>query len=318
MKKLTYIISALALASALTGCQEKAIQPEYVKGEAKTEIGKALLEDTDLVGSLFEDTENIITDGLTYTFVHYLGNDGAPMRIWFLKADLTKSNISLDQTWAGETFENGVEPMSVMLARVDNDNNYIWAATNSDFGTQRGPQGIFHHEGICYKNSFNVLSTNPDRPRCFWYMTEEKVVDMADQADYSTIAESGVIYEASAGGPLLIDHGVIINIPEQSDGLTDRHPRTAMGVDKNGTTIWLMVADGRRYTWSNGLQYPAMCSIMQAIGCHSMMNLDGGGSSEMLVKNASAESKYKVLNWTNDNGGEERDLATCIYFATKK
>lgn len=320
MKTLSYFISLLALATVLTGCEKKPIQPPYEKGTATTQVGKALMEKTDIIGCLYTDEQKTITDGLTYTFVHFLGKDGAPMRIWFLKAETAKAGISFDQTWAGEAFQSEMEPLSKIIGRIDTENNYVWAAINSDFGSdaQRGPQGIFHHNGICYKNTFNVLSTNPDRPRCFWYMTPDGKIDMADQADYSAIAGTKQIVEASAGGPLLIDHGAIINIPEQSDGLTDRHPRTALGVEKDGTTVWMMIADGRRYTWSNGLQYPAMCTIMQAVGCYNMMNLDGGGSSEMILKSVDPSKKYEIVNWTNDNGGTERNLATALYIATKK
>jgi len=320
MRKLLYIVSLMTLASVFAGCEKAPIQPPYVSSEAKTAVGKALVEKADVIGCLYSDEEKTITDGLTYTFVHYLGKDGAPMRIWFLKAETAKANISFDQTWAGENFQTRMEPLSEMIARVDSAQNYVWAAINSDFGSdaQKGPQGIFHHKGVCYKSTFNVLSTNPDRPRCFWYMKPDGTIDMADQSDYKAIAASETIVEASAGGPLLIDHGVIVNIPTpQADGLTDRHPRTALGVEDDGTTLWMMVADGRRYTWSNGLQYPAMCSIMQALGCYNMMNLDGGGSSEMLVKSAEPSKKYDIINWLNDGGGVERSLATGLYVATK-
>lgn len=320
MKSIKYIVSLLALSAVAIGCEEKPIQPPYESQEPTTEVGKAIMEKTDIIGCLYSDEQKTITEGLTLTHLHYLGADGAPMRIWFIKAETAKANISFNQTWGGEAFQSEMEPLSKMIGRIDTEQNYVWAAINSDFGSdaQRGPQGIFHHNGICYKNTFNVLSTNPSRPRCFWYMTEDGKIDMADQSDYEAISKSVSIVEASAGSPLLLDHGVTINIPEQADGLTDRHPRTAFGVEEDGTTLWMMVADGRRYTWSNGLQYPDMSRLMQAVGCYSMMNLDGGGSSEMIVKSSDSASKYQILNWTNDNGGTERNLATCLYISTTK
>lgn len=319
MKSIKYTLIALAVL-ALAGCQKKAIQPEYTKGEATTTVGKALMEKTDLIATLHEDTETVITDGLTLTFVNYLGADGCPMRMWFLRADLAKSNITLDQMWAGESFQSCGSKLTEMAIKEDKPDHFVWAVTNSDFGSdaQQGPQGIFHHKGYCYKSTFNVLSSDPERPRCFFYMTKDETVAMADQADYKDVVKNVPdIVEAGAGGPLLISNGVVQTITHTGD-LTDRHPRTCMGVEKGGKVVWLMVADGRRYTWSNGLQYPAMCSIMSAIGCHDLMNLDGGGSSEMAIRTSPSEQKFKVLNWPNDNGGEERTLYTGIQIVTTK
>lgn len=314
-------IIAVAAAILMVSCQENEVQPEYVGNEAKTAVGKALVEKTTQIASLYSDEETVITEGLTLTAVSYLGMDGCPMRIWFLKAELSNDNICLDQMWAGEGFRTTGSALTDMAKKEDSENHFVWAATNSDFGSdaQKGPQGIFHHNGKCYKGTFNVLTSSPERPRCFFYMTPDKKVRMADQADYDdVVANVPDIVEAGAGGPLLISNGVVQNIPYQVDGLSDRHPRTCIGVGKDGTTVWVMLADGRRYTWSNGLQFPAMCEIMSAVGCHDLMNLDGGGSSEMIVRAAKDSKDFKVINWTNDNGGEERILYTGIQFVTKK
>ena len=103
MKSLKYIIAA---SLALAACQEKSIQPDYVNNEPKTEVGKVLLEKTNIIASLYSDSETVITDGLTMTSLSYLGMDGCPMRIWFLKADLTKPNLCLDQAYAGDLLCN--------------------------------------------------------------------------------------------------------------------------------------------------------------------------------------------------------------------
>lgn len=103
MKSLKYIIAA---SLALAACQEKSIQPDYVNNEPKTEVAKTLIEKTDMIAALYSDSETVITDGLTMTALSYLGMDGCPMRIWFLKADLTKPNLCLDQAYAGDVFQS--------------------------------------------------------------------------------------------------------------------------------------------------------------------------------------------------------------------
>ena len=64
MKSLKYIIAA---SLALAACQEKSVQPDYVNNEPKTEVGRALLERTNVIGALYSDSETVITDGLTLT-----------------------------------------------------------------------------------------------------------------------------------------------------------------------------------------------------------------------------------------------------------
>ena len=176
MKSLKYIIAA---SLALAACQEKPVQPDYVSNEPKTEVAKTLIEKTDMIAALYSDSETVITDGLTMTALSYLGMDGCPMRIWFLRADLSKPNLCLDQVYAGDVFQSAGSKLTEMAKKADSPDHFVWAATNSDFGSdaQKGPQGIFHHEGKCYKNTFNEL---PDRPRCFFYMTPDKKIRMAD------------------------------------------------------------------------------------------------------------------------------------------
>ena len=53
MKSLKYIIAA---SLALAACQEKSIQPDYVNNEPKTEVGKVLLEKTNIIASLYSDS----------------------------------------------------------------------------------------------------------------------------------------------------------------------------------------------------------------------------------------------------------------------
>jgi exopolysaccharide biosynthesis protein len=61
-----------------------------------------------------------------------------------------------------------------------------------------------------------------------------------------------------------------------------RNPRTAAGVAADGT-ILLMVADGRAPRYSAGLSIAEVATMMKYFGAVDAINLDGGGSSMMLV-----------------------------------
>ena len=116
MKSLKYIIAA---SLALAACQEKPVQPDYVSNEPKTEVAKTLIEKTDMIAALYSDSETVITDGLTMTALSYLGMDGCPMRIWFLRADLSKPNLCLDQVYAGDVFQSAGSKLTEMAKKAD-------------------------------------------------------------------------------------------------------------------------------------------------------------------------------------------------------
>ncbi len=60
------------------------------------------------------------------------------------------------------------------------------------------------------------------------------------------------------------------------------HPRTAVAVNETGTTIWLILVDGRQPFYSDGATLAQLAEIGLSLGAHDMLNLDGGGSSALI------------------------------------
>lgn len=97
---------------------------------------------------------------------------------------------------------------------------------------------------------------------------------------------------AIGGGPVLIKGGEIRNTyPEELfDGpggiLCDaRHPRTAIGVTADRRLI-LFVCEGRNMTDGvAGFTTGEVAAILKHLGCTEALNLDGGGSSCMIINN---------------------------------
>lgn len=91
---------------------------------------------------------------------------------------------------------------------------------------------------------------------------------------------------AVGGGPVLIQEGriQITNKEEQmfADGIADLHPRTAMGYTKNKKLI-ILVVQGRSPGVSEGATLEEEAKILLDLGCYEALNLDGGGSSCLLV-----------------------------------
>ncbi|HSC52789.1 MAG TPA: phosphodiester glycosidase family protein [Phnomibacter sp.] len=91
---------------------------------------------------------------------------------------------------------------------------------------------------------------------------------------------------AIGGGPMLLQAGrvAITNQAERMfiNGENDRHPRTAMGYTKSGKLIILAV-EGRNPGKAEGATLLQEASMLQQLGCWEALNLDGGGSSCLLV-----------------------------------
>ena len=61
-----------------------------------------------------------------------------------------------------------------------------------------------------------------------------------------------------------------------------RNPRTALGLTRNGT-ILIVEIDGRQPAWSLGVTIPELAATMKWLGVDNAINLDGGGSSDMVI-----------------------------------
>jgi hypothetical protein len=96
------------------------------------------------------------------------------------------------------------------------------------------------------------------------------------------------IKTAIGGGPVLLQKGEIkITNNEElkfsiKTGLTDKHPRTAMGYTKDGRLI-IMVIQGRFANIADGATLIQEAQLLKDLGCVEALNLDGGGSTCMLI-----------------------------------
>jgi hypothetical protein len=97
-------------------------------------------------------------------------------------------------------------------------------------------------------------------------------------------------------------------VPDLND--TRVAPRTAIGLDGPGTRLILIVVDGRQPFYSEGATVQEMAELMIFYGGDNAINLDGGGSSTMVIQDPQT-GQYKVLNSPIDLyiPGRERPVA---------
>ena len=117
--------------------------------------------------------------------------------------------------------------------------------------------------------------------------------------------QPGKIYNALSGDRMLVFKG------EPVVGLSDDvlDPRTAIGMDKNGRHLILVVVDGRQPFYSDGSTFVELADLLIEYGVYEGMNLDGGGSSTIVIEGE--DGKPVILNSPIDNyiPGRERPVA---------
>ncbi|MEP7122690.1 MAG: phosphodiester glycosidase family protein [Byssovorax sp.] len=94
-------------------------------------------------------------------------------------------------------------------------------------------------------------------------------------------------WNAVSGEPLLDDGAVKI---ASFHDVTLVHPRTAVGLDRLETKLFLVVVDGRQPAYSEGCTLPELARILLDAGAWNALNLDGGGSTTLVMEGASGQA----------------------------
>ncbi len=88
------------------------------------------------------------------------------------------------------------------------------------------------------------------------------------------------VYTAVAGFGIVLRKGVVVGKNDQL------HPRTGAGISADGRYLYLMVVDGRQPKYSEGITTAEVGAWLLTLGCHDGINLDGGGTSTLVVEDA--------------------------------
>lgn len=100
------------------------------------------------------------------------------------------------------------------------------------------------------------------------------------RSNYPSFRQPSNIFSAISGDRWLVLGGE--PVPDLDNSTLE--PRTAVGINKNGRFLYLVVVDGRQPFYSEGATLAELAQILIRHGAHMAMNLDGGGSSTMVVQ----------------------------------
>lgn len=191
-----------------------------------------------------------------------------PMVIQAIKVDLTLPHNTIRATRSGDRKKTTTKFAQQYRCSV---------AINADFFHYDGysPVGLAVGEGEQWPG------TNDTASWATLIVNKSNEVRLARPEEYVPYSED--ILAAVGGKNWLVEGGKVVQPACASgDSFCGRHPRTAVGLSADGKTLIMVAVEGRSSA-SKGASLPELADIMLSLGADRAMNLDGGGSTAMVV-----------------------------------
>ena len=243
-------------------------------------------------------------DGVTYRrVVHVLPH---PMIAHILTIDTKKSDVSFlvtppdtksEMPLNARTTSQFLQEFDVQIA-INGDGFSPWWSNSvvhyyPQVGDPVAPLGFSASNGDIYWNGQNEGDVGIEPTL---YISRRNALSFNNRPNR--------IHSAISGDRMLIVKGE--TVPDLDD--TDVQPRTALGINRNGRYLYLVVVDGRQPLYSDGATFAELAELLREQGAFMAMAMDGGGSSTLVVEGE--DGLPKILNTPIDNfvPGRERPV----------
>ena len=165
----------------------------------------------------------------------------------------------------------------------------------------RSPADYYPHTGDPVRPRGDAAS----RGKTYWSTSEPFPALFINSRNTMSFDAPARPYNVLSGETMLVMGGAAL--PDLDDAAL--HPRSAVGYSRNGRYVYLVVVDGRQPFYSAGATLAGLAELMISLGAQYAMNLDGGGSSTLVVQGADGEPR--ILNSPIDLyiPGRERPVA---------
>lgn len=276
----------------------------------------------DYIKSVSADSYKLLTDGvqsfeMSCKLVDELGKDTQPLNrnIYLFEVDMTKATVLATLPDDDNAKVNSHQLMTKQIPAMQNKrpNLTVWGGTNGDFFGVRDEiqdtyelQGILHRGGECLKGTFATTVNT------VFAVFKDGTAKCMNQTTYNSV--KGDIQEAIGGRQALLWNKSTVGFSDSA-----QHPRTAVGTSSDGKTTWILVVDGRDELYSTGsfsVSYEPLARILKACGAADAINLDGGGSSTYVVREANGS--YTKHNKPGNSGRMERLVLDGLAVVTNK
>jgi hypothetical protein len=195
-----------------------------------------------------------------------------PWRIFALRVDLCARGVSVRATAQSEKRRTPSSFLGLVGAQAVVNGDFFDGAYDP-IGLAAGDGSAWHGDN----GTLGFVAFGPDRSL------------LSPPTD--VVAAEPWMREAVGGFPVLVENGAALStFSPAPDHCPNRHPRTAVGFSRDRRTLWMVVVDGRS-TLSAGMTCRELALLMEELGCWEALNLDGGGSSALVVAGRGAVNR---------------------------
>ena len=230
-----------------------------------------------------------------------------PLRLHVVTVDLTDPRVAL-RVARGADDPDGQGPWQTKLDTVRN------IATRQKFAVAVNGNFFFGKEGInllgkqvpYFAGNWAAVNGYAMSDGVLWSNDKFGASLVVDEKGGVTIGRFGSIpkdaRQVVSGAELLVTNGRNVGVSK------DLAPRTAIGIDKSGKQLTLLVVDGRRENFSVGMTAAQVGEELVGLGCWDALMLDGGGSSTLVMRDPGDQTVH-LMNHPSDGHDLPMDLS---------
>ena len=279
-------------------------------GEADDSYDDSIVSEYDVYGApgwyLDSETNDAVANGVIHVEKTFVDDDEKKYKVNILVVDPSLASFAMGSSDDGYdyslTASKRQNTKQHLIAAAANGANVV-AGVNADFFYINGD---YHPQGLAIKNGTVITKGEANRPY-FAVTGQGKAVIGAS----GTTANTEELLMAVGGSHIILENGQIKDVDMKDSFGYTAHPRTVVGIKENGTVI-LAVIDGRQSALSNGASLEKCAELMRSLGAETAINLDGGGSSTMVVLD---DGEYTVKNSPSD--GKLRNVYNSLLVIAK-
>ena len=218
--------------------------------------------------------------------ISYIDATGKKVVVMVLKARLKKRRIALEAATPDNKDGFGRQVVPKEMKMENSQGHRVIAGVNADFFNMKNgtPLGPVVKEGRIIRGAEKGMNS-------FVGITTSGNIIIGDSLLF--VRDRNRLKEALGARPVLIKNGKCL-VQDTGSFSTIHHPRTAFGVIGKRTVL-LVTVDGRQPDISNGISLTDLAALMRFLGADNAVNLDGGGSTTMVVSDPQTAT-YKVVN----------------------
>lgn len=236
--------------------------------------------------------------------------ESPPQELFVVTLDLTNTNLVVRVSPGGPDPDGeGEFQTTLMTVRAVAERDHYDVAVNGDFfRAKRKVDSKGHQSGYLTGLWAKMTGTAITDGQC-WAVAGGVVPSLCIGSDgRARIVSSDNLpkdaRQVISGHPWLVENGKAVRPTTRT-----AHPRTAVGVDASGTKLVLLVVDGRNPKVATGMTFAELAREMIRLGCTDALNLDGGGSTTLVMRNTTT-GKLAVVNTPSDR--RERPVANVL------